>query len=137
MKELIPLTGLHPGLIKSGQDGGQSVDLNPTEHLWDIMLWARSRSSVMPWPRSGRRFPSTTSIIYSTILSCYCDILANWTSPLHHFFFTCVSLNSALCRLIVFISIKLCDILSFLTHYTSISYTQSKYSVKKKHPHVP
>ncbi len=56
-----------------------------------------------------------------TILSCCNEISAKWTSLLHFcFFFTLifgVSLNSALCRLIIFISIKRCGILSFLTHY--------------------
>ncbi len=57
--------------------------------------------------------------LLSTILSCCNEISARWTSLLHHFFTLIfrVSLNSALCRLIIFISTKRCGILSFLTHY--------------------
>ncbi len=44
---------------------------------------------------------------------------AKWTSLQHNIFTLIfgVSLNSALCRLIIFNSIKQCGILSFLTHY--------------------
>ncbi len=92
----------------------------------------------MPWSRSGRRYPRTPSVIslracptlsgmhtstwgpyklLSTILSCCNDISA--TSLPHHFFTLIfrVSLDSALCRLIIFIPIKRCGVLSFLTHY--------------------
>ncbi len=57
--------------------------------------------------------------LLSSILSCCNEISAKWTSLLHHFFTLIfgVSLNSALCRLIILISIKRCGILSFLTHY--------------------
>ncbi len=90
--------------------------------------------------RSGRKYPQDTIrrlirsmprccqaaykhvgySILSTILSCCNKIFSNMDYSLLHHFFTLifgVSLNSALCRLIIFISIKRCGILSFLTHY--------------------
>ncbi len=49
-----------------------SPDLNPIEQLWDIMFRSircrrlhlrLSRSSVMPWSRSGRKYPRTPSVV--------------------------------------------------------------------------
>ncbi len=113
-------------------------DLNPIEHLWDIRSIRRrqvapqtfqelSDALVQIWEEipqdTIRRLIRSTSTwgpykLLSTILSCCNEISAKWTSLLHHFFTLIfgVSFNSALCRLIIFISIKQRGILSFLTH---------------------
>lgn len=90
----------------------------------------------MPWARSCRSSPGTPSIIslgacpdtvnhaYKHVWSVptaeyHSALSAKWTSLPHHCFtlISRVSLNLVLCRLIIFISIKWCGILSFLAHY--------------------
>ena len=72
----------------------RSPDLNPIEHLLDIMyrvfdvaqyLHRLSRSSLIPWSRSGRRSPRTRCwgrqgpyTLLSHILSCCDEINASW-----------------------------------------------------------
>ncbi|KAI4896799.1 hypothetical protein NFI96_026708 [Prochilodus magdalenae] len=78
-----------------------SPDLNPIEHLWDIMFrsihFRLSRSSVMPWSRSGRRSPRTPSVVsLEACLVTYhlhpcCKIYRNWVKRLERF----VSKNSS------------------------------------------
>jgi hypothetical protein len=125
----------------------RSPDINPIEHLWDIMFHSIRHHQVAPQTvqelsdalvQIWEEIPQDTihlehalmlSGMYtstwgpykllSTILSCCNEISAKWTS---HFGYGLtlifgVSLNSALCRLIILISIKRCGILSFLTHY--------------------
>ncbi len=48
----------------------RSPNLNPIKHLWDIMFQSAtrlhlrlSRSSVMPWSKSGRKYPRTPSVV--------------------------------------------------------------------------
>ncbi len=128
----------------------RSPDLNPIEHLWDIMFWSIRRRQVAPQTVQElsdalfliwEEIPQDTirRLIRSMLRRCQACIQARgghtnyrvpfWVAAMKFqqnvlacciIFFTLifgVSLNSALCRLIIFFSIKRCGILSFLTHY--------------------
>ncbi len=126
----------------------RSPYLNPIEHLWNIMfrsirccqvapqtvqnlsdalvqIWEEIPQNTirwfirsMPWHYQSCIQARLPYKLLSTILSCFSEISAKWTSLLHNFFtlISGVYLNSALCSLIIVISIKRCGILSFLTH---------------------
>lgn len=83
----------------------------------------------MPWPRSGRRSPPGHHLSWIRARGGHAnyrtsfwvaanEIWAKRTSLPHHFspLVFRVSLNSAICRLMIFFSIKRCGILSLLTH---------------------
>ncbi len=131
-------------------------DLNPIEHLWDIMFPSIRRRQVAPQivqelsdalVRIWKEIPQDTirRLIRSMPRRCQVCIQARgghtnywvpfWVAAMKFqqnglacciifsLWFFGVSLNSALCWLIILISIKWCGILSFLTHYpVHISY---------------
>lgn len=136
---MIPLTAPHSRLTSTNRRPlGHYVSVFSNAHRLHLRLF---RSSVMPWSRSGTRFVMIPCVVSNKGMPWCCKACVQprealqtteynfeffamtfWLNGLAcynvcFFLIPRVSLNSAHCRLKMFIYIKSCEILLFLTHY--------------------
>uniref|UniRef100_A0A8C2IEP7 Trafficking protein, kinesin binding 2 n=1 Tax=Cyprinus carpio TaxID=7962 RepID=A0A8C2IEP7_CYPCA len=118
----------HPGVVTKGF---RPLPQDSVYHLTD--LEEDENQEKLPWEHKRKEEEPQDSSTFSTYTFTTCRILhpsdstqvtpryntisAKWTSLLHNFFTLIfgVSLNSALCRSMIFISIKRCGITQFIS----------------------